>query len=147
MAELVGQACSPLLDKAACPLWLTLLSPPVPSPGMALPSFHTSGWVIHWSRWDEKHTDVGCLVEWPFPASPQELSELRGEGREEEEGRGGPQCGGGPPRDSGAQPVPVCPPPKLKLASLVIFYVAGAGLSSFGSLPSAGLSKSAETAG
>lgn len=46
MAELVGQACSPFLEKPACPLWLTLVPPPpVPSPGMALPYFHTSGWV------------------------------------------------------------------------------------------------------
>ena len=50
MAELVGQACSPLLDKAACPLWLTLLSPPVPSPGMALPSFHSRGARGSWGR-------------------------------------------------------------------------------------------------
>lgn len=32
MAELVGQACSPLLEKPACPLWLTLVPPPSAQP-------------------------------------------------------------------------------------------------------------------
>lgn len=89
-AELVGRPCSPLLGEPACPascaalegkgpLRLTLVSPTMPNPGMALcPTSTRVSKYINKRSWDEK---------WPLPASPPprgDRAEGQGQGQEEE---------------------------------------------------------------